>query len=584
MTEGILNKILKEERGFDSTKIFPSKAVTEQTYSKEEEKKFKLGEQHYKVTKSFYPVSGSPNTFSVTDLLKLYLLHYRYITKAQFQNIFPEMSKNFIATVCSRDKDISYEKLKSEQISYYYLTDPGYTKIRSAYPEEYLKAARIPAKTGNLPVEKRASHEIHIRDGIYAVLSTDSFMPPDWYTSIDLIENVSPYLSIKSATEESSGKPKATEKNTVKADAIMVFEDNASIILEEDCCTEHSMILANKITAYGNYFSSIRRNDITTGNAANTKLIFNIIGPNEAVKKFTNNTADKGLRTTLEDIVKGYDLIQANSLKEYYELVCDKSASAGPRKFAYLNQKELLEEYIKNNLQLSHGIQALKDFVKNRQDKAVPSSEGSRKRCEQIQNMLKESYSNNDDWKRAINDGISVTVTDNFEKDAYYLCPYESGLMDNIRSMIESEYLGSRTRKERSVPAPQGIGGVVKNLITVTSSLNGKENAVRERYFVSEISADYAEYLRMKKLLISYSGQYGKNTHFIFLVASEKDARRFVNDTGCVEQFCHPDDVTEPKPEYGTTIRFIDYSKCENGDLRAFVPRKDGKIVEAEEL
>ena len=574
MTEEILNEVInKGNSDANHPNKFPTPSTALKEYTQQEEKTFRLGDQFFKVTKSLYSIMGSPQKFSATDMIKTYLLHYRFITNQQLRIVMPDISRKLLARLTHLG-EIDSKLISDTRISYFFLTEKAFAKIRSAYPALYLDTARIPDNRGSLP--KRDFHDIHMRDCIYTILSINSFMAPDWYTSVALLNEKSPYESIEVAIKDTDWKASAPT-GTMIADAAILFRDNGSILVEEDCNTEDKSFLKEKCEGYANYFSSIRNN------CSDIRLLFNVtIKNNKPVKSETEETGKKEGQQTVHNIRLLMEGGQLETLNDAYKRICEMCSKPGSLARTYSSMKALMDGYISKKLSLYEGIEALESYVSKSKASSKPNIPP---RCRELATIIKESFDEEPDWAWLINSGISVTVTDSerFERYAYFLCPYESGFMDFICATIEEEYPAYKAEKARASSKANGAVNILRNCINITNRLN-QSSTVIKRYFVAEISADIAERERIQRLFEEYDNSFGNEVHILLLVASQDDARAFAKETDCITNFCNKDLVTEPNGEFGLTIRFLDYSNCGREELNLFVPDNNGRIATTEDL
>lgn len=555
------------------------------------DKQSRLAHLYYSAFASDYSVFGTGNDLSCISVICALLLIYRFMTIDQFHALLPQFAKyrlsNFSNWSTQNNKPLITSTDLDKKRVYYHLTKTGYDYYRSFFPEEFLKAARIPANPGKLPSDSRVLHDIMLRDVPYGCLSINTFSEFDWYTSIRLLEGKSPAESVTVAmTNDNHSKEKAPDDSKIIADGIMLwrYQNYCSVIIEQDKGTEGDSIIANKLCSYGNYLNTIE-------NPESIYILFNIyLGRNNIIKNSKNS-----LSSTFDNIALLMAHDKTDSLETFYNMIINnlKSASGKHNSFAFMLR--LLHGFIEDGHTLSEGLDSLRAYVsRKREDKALihkdtsPQSKAHytnlKKLASNIVNGTKSTANKNsknqdtNDYSNliaAINKGASILFTENVLSYAYYLFPYDSGFLQNLKNNIERAYNKRNICQiQRQFKTSRGI--VLKNCIIVESD----KLSCQSFYCVHEISCDITSYHRLNKFFRTYTGN-NVELHFLILVSSTKDATLFCTETDCINKFCCKDDILSPNPDYNLTIRFIDYSPytgpCSSPKL--FLPTINGTIV-----
>ena len=559
------------------------------------DKQSRLAYLYYSAFASDYSVFGAGNDLSCISVICALLLIYRFMTIDQFHALLPQFAKyrlsNFSNWSIQNNKPLITSTDLDKKRVYYHLTKAGYDYYRSFFPGEFLKAARIPASPGKLPSDSRVLHDIMLRDVPYGCLSINTFSEFDWYTSIRLLEGKTPAESVTAAmNNDNHSKEKAPDNSKIIADGIMIwrYKNDCSVIIEQDKGTEGDSIIADKLCSYGNYLNTIE-------NPESIYILFNIyLGRNNIIKNSKNS-----LSSTFDNIALLMAHDEIDSLETFYNMIINNLNSASGKHNSFAFMLRLLHGFIEDGHTLSEGLDSLRAYVnRKRKDKALihkdtsPQSKAHytnlKKLASNIVNGTKSTANRNsknqdtNDYSNliaAINKGASILFTENVLSYAYYLFPYDSGLLQNIKDNIECAY------NERNICNIQrqfmtNSGIVLKNCIIVESNKLSSQGF----YCVHEISCDITSYHRLNNFFRSYT-RNNVELHFLILVSSVKEAIKFCSETNCIEKYCCNDDKLIPNPDYNLTIRFMDYGSCTGQTLphKLFVPYKDS-IIESDIL
>ena len=492
-------------------------------------------------------------------VIGILLVFFRFLTAEMLIRLFPDCSGFELSILKGKlekrgHKYITttiYDGLKVT----YTLTQDGFDYFRELIPPGILKSARIPLGIGSINRDV-LRHDVDLRMVLCAYLLSGNKSSPRWYTSIYLQNGKTPAECIKELIKNDKSIIKEQNSVKIKADAIIVFGDGISMI-EQDTGTEHGPVIKEKIIKYSEYFALLGEYSY--------QLLINVCVHNE-VKERTRSNAN-ALKNIKELMRDG----RYNTLMEAYRelsILLQKD----PKRKKYKNMYMLLKSFYLDSNYHGDDIHALSRFVEEKR----PVSNIHANRASRIKQIIHNVYLQEDNLKKAINNGLSVTVTSDIYRQAYYINPFESGLLDELVKIVKSECIyGINIIKQRTAVIR---GRIYRNVITVRQN-----DIIIGRYLVSDISADVAEYIRSKELLQECS-HYRDAIYLLLIVSSVEDAMLFCEETKCAEEYCSKEDITVPNPEHNVTIRFMRYADSGIGMGKIFMPSTDGAEIEIREL
>lgn len=489
-------------------------------------------------------------------VLGILLLYLRYITSDLVRHIFSFASGNEIGKLkkkyekngCKYILSIKY----SGQKVVYYLSQEGLEYYRSLLPIEHIKDARIPIKIGNVNTPK-LWHDTDLRSLPCAYLMQGNKASITWYTSLHLFNGKKPVDCILSAISGDSDEP-----GNIIADAAIKMSDYV-ILAEQDTGTQTVQVIIDKINNYAMYFDSIQYKPC--------QLIFNI---NVHQKNEQRIKSRKCIFNNIHNLMQDHHL---STVDEAYVKIAELINNQHLQR--HKNMARLLDDYYTCGGIGNAGINAVLDYLQPNEIEG----EKNENRVSIIKNLIRNAYDNKEYVRQAVERGISLAVTGNIYRAAYYINPYDSGLLDELIERIKDEepFVGGfQFTKARLIKMYSKY--ICRNVILVKN-----DKQIKDIYIVSEISADVANNIMMRDLLAE-STKFQNPRHIYFVVSDQEEARKFARETRCIEKFHTHENIIIPKQEYKVTIRFIVYSSSGVGIGGLFVPNPDGTIVETEIL
>ena len=487
-------------------------------------------------------------------ILGIMLLYFRFMTAEMLIWLFPDCSGLELGLAKSRLEKKGFDYI--ETIRYkglkavYTLKQDGFDYFRSLLPENNLITSRIPNNIGQINANM-VIHDTDMRMVLCSYLRYGNKAYARWYTSICLFNGVSPEECIRQAIDNRDKSQEGNTAGVIKADAIMDFGDNIAMI-EQDTGSERGPVIGDKIEKYAEYFSSLERQSY--------QVIFNVRVNNGFVERTNSrNSVVKNIKEVMQI------LPCCTNLQEAYTRI-SSSLLANPRRVKNVNMYTLLSDYVKDGGDLAGDISALEKYVYDKRPHEIKHE----KRALYIKKVISNLYEKKESQRKAIENGLSIPVTWDIYRQAYYINAYDSGFLEKVESEIKRNYPPVFTLYRHRTA--KFSGRVYRNTIVVRH----KDETVA-MYLVSEISADMAEYIRMTEMM-KVCDRYNRNLNFLFVVACHEDAWEFAKETGCVEKFCS-DNVEIPERDNKITIRFMCYNKFGIGLDKLFIPKPDGSVV-----
>lgn len=526
-----------------------------------------------------YSVFGRGSDLSCKDVLGGTIMKFRLMTIEQFSVLFPEFGSYRLSRLCQKDDSNNKPFFSSAQYngktSYYYLTDYGHKHYRSFFPDKYLDETRTPITPGSLPAPSRAVHDIRLRDVPYGFIAIKTFQQFDWFTSIPLPNYKTPAEAVKDIQSKNYlNQSRSCMKGGLVADGIILFKKTGnSVIVEQDAGTENTTVLKKKISSYGDYLNSL-------DNHRNVTVIFNICVPNSNKRNDKNKDSHLTTYRKIELLMEYSEIYELNT---FYEKLKGWISADKPMKKTYISMKKLLDEYKQIDQNLSGNIRTLRKYVdqriKNYQLDSITSSQSSESRRNLIKKLILEALDSTDrsDYlSTVVRNGTGLIVTNKILRSAYYLFPFESGLLSNLLEQIKKRY-GSNCYMYRTTHFE-----VQKCYLGSFIKVKGRQDEFIVDYIVAEISDNIGNYYNAKQILKTYSPT---NAHLLLLVSSEQDAIDFAKETGCVSRYCSRENILQRNADYNLTIRFLKYDPYKGPDqmLQAFLPNGN-KIIQTDKL
>lgn len=562
-----------------------------------------LKELYFDMTGSIYSVYGDGSNLTVKQVLYIYLLKYRYITIEQFRQLFPTCSKNYLSVFACRNND-DIRRFTDGVKTYYSLSSASYLATRSLFPEDYIAATQIP--TASPSAGSIRFHELQLSGIPYSMLRTRSFRFFEWFASAGVYKDRTVMESILETGEikkdvNKYGKAKAESQNL--ADGIALFADGHTAIFEMDCDSENITKVHEKIKSYADYFSSLAESDDrgkpTTAEkkeeARHCQLIICIAAkPVTSRTRNRRNTKSETGTHTSNALEKAKEIMEEKGFRTLSELMAytDDMLSRHNRQYSvYSKVKALLKDYSGAGHDLFKGIDSLeKHFSSN--TSVQYETRMALRRCRHIRTRLYKylySGSSSEDLSVFPRRGISLIVTENFDRYARFIMFRVSGFFDQLVAEIRKKHPGAKcmcsenVNFDRSYP---GKGLFVNNAVLASG---GNIETGAALYIISEISCDVAEYIHMMHFINIFrgvrTGDHYSPVHILFLVSSIESAVEFANQTGIDELFYSDFDISKPDSK-NVTIRFLDYSApaAAEGKFEYFVVDSEGNKVRAEEI
>ncbi len=502
-------------------------------------------------------LTGIPDPYRVFPeltwpvVLGILLVYFRYFTSEMLTNLFPTCSGLELGLLKRRFKKyVRTARYKGHKMVYY-LSPPGFDYFRSKLPGDIIKKAMIPYNAGRVNEEAILCHDTDLRMVLCACLK--SFYPSGigWYTSVKLFLGKSPEECIKEAMGNPGRRQPDSSGELIRADAVMVIDGNCMMI-EQDAGTEHKPVIREKLEKYVKYMISLDNRSY--------QIIFNIcVNFSTPERLESKKTVCKNIR----DLMKKETLA---TLGEASNLL-SSLLQANPKSIKLRNMYRLIDEYYGRGGSPSSDITALGNYV----DSKTPVNPKDRNRANEIREIVYNLYANNGNMRHAIKGGLSLPITYDIRRQAYYIDAYDSGFLDKLIKMLEKRYPGySSFEKKRVTNNTEGMR--YRNFIRIAD-----RNSVKAYCLVSEISTDVGERIRMTEFIKNSSGSDVPIT-LILIVDSVKDAAKFAEETGFAEKYCNSDDITVPNPEYRITIRFVTYEGDGLGPDIFFITDRSGVI------
>ncbi|MCR5206207.1 MAG: hypothetical protein K6E47_14340 [Lachnospiraceae bacterium] len=492
-------------------------------------------------------------------VIGILLVFFRFLTAEMIMKLFPGCSGFELSILKGKLEKKSHKYITTTTYdglkAAYSLTQDGFDYFRSLIPPEILKAARIPIGIGTINKDV-LRHDVDLRMVLCAYLLSGNKSSPRWYTSLYLQNGKTPMECIKEAIQNDKSVIKAQNNAKIKADAIIAFGEGITIV-EQDTGTEHGPVMKDKIIKYSEYFTSLRSHDY--------QLMINVCVHNEVKERTrSNSNALKNIKELMRD--EAYTAL-TDAYRELSILL-----QKDPKRKKYKNMYMLLKAFFVDGSFKGDDIRTLSRYVEAQK----PVSNIHANRAARIKQIIHSVYIQNENLKNAINNGLSISVTSNICRQAYYINPYESGLLDELLKIVKSECIyGIDVTKHRVATIR---GHICRNVISLS-----QKGITIGRYIVSEISSDIAEYIRITEFIKECRG-YGDTIYLLLVVASTEDAVLFCEETGCVRDFCSKDNIAKPNPDRNITVRFMQYSETGVGMGKMFIPRGDGSTMEIKDL
>ena len=567
LTDGLLEKGLEEQ----CSEMMPYLRL-----SSEDEQKKTLIMLNKKVLKTLYSPYATNDSLNATDIIGMLLLHFRLMTVEQSQMLLPGYSESLLL-------EKNKKRLKNSIIDSIHITEKGKSKCYYLNPagfdryhngmfgpsEEYLEAARIPKYYSDTGIgSTQLLHNVNLRDIPYKCLSIPEYAQFDWYTGIELVTGYTPKDSVLREIEIDKGRSQenpfhAHGKGSLIADAVMLFR-SSTFLIEEDRGTENTEKFKDKLASYERYLDG--QTEIQ-----NIRLLIPVDCYKEDGTSYTGGAGTRTLRN-----IKNYIKVHGdkNLGMLYGELASLEFGRKGTEETApgsiSIRMRNAMLKFLKEYFAtLDEENPAETKSVKDLEEYAVQKSTAkkeslanyrekkNRRRQQAILSMLGEAHTPVSKWEKLIMSGVSISVTSTFKEYAYYLTPYESGYLRQLTRKIEED-LGIKKKAIISSSFTLNISNgsqlVLKNCINIPRDINRPQ----QYYFVFEISCNYADLCRAKKLLeeldkIETDTQY----HIILLVRDSMETVRFMRETNYVDRYCHELKVTFPKKN--VYIRFYCY-------------------------
>ncbi len=490
------------------------------------------------------------------QVIGLLLLYFRYMTSDMLKWLFPWTRGIEIGQIKKRLESNGHKYILSSHLKglnvVYSLSQDGLKYFRRLLPEEILRAARIPKSARNIDTDN-LWHDTDLRYTFCAYLRLENVAGYRWYTTVKLFSGVTPEEYITGEINNGHGirKPDALPVKS-KADAALFFKDY-TILLEQDTGSETPPIIKDKFEKYTSYFSSIDRNAYQVAFVVN---YHNKEGKRVLTRmSICNNIRNQMRKSSLITLGDAYDCLSSLLLE-------------APNSKKVHNMLLLLNDFFSSSGHRSAQISDLYQYVESHK----PADIDTESRVKTIKGIFRSVYDDNLHLRILVSKGLSVVVTGDIYKAAYYINPYDSGMMYSMESEIRKGY-----HKDVIYHLYRKLSSL-RNVISL--EYNGKTSAI---YIVQEISADITGNIVMKEFLSS-DLRYSYPVHILLVVADTKDAIKFSAETGCVEKYCDSEDVTILDPTRLVTVRFMKYRDSGEGLGDYFVPKSDGTLVPAEEF
>ena len=554
---------------------------------KEDPEYSSLRDLYYDMTGSIYSVFGDGSFLTPRQVFYIYLLKYRYITIEQFKILFPHCCKSYLTTLAWRNKN-EIRRYACEGKTYYALTGATYAEIRALFPTEYLLAAQISIKSTSASSVR--FHDLQIAGIPATILSLKTFSFFDWYKGIEMAHGKPPIECVedtgKVKSEKGEYKKSSNDDENNIADGVALFVDGHTAIFEVDCNSETIAKFFKKIKKYATYYSSLK-------NPHKHQLVISVVPKTitSQIKPRRNKKIDTATSITVfqkvKEIMEEQELKILNELLEYITNMCNKRNSQYK---TYTAIRDLLKDYSDAGHDLYSGIDDLKRYIDNHETVQYETRMAAR-RCRLIRDMLYKHMQKDGSESLSVfpQNGISVVVTENFNRYAKFIMPRVSGFMDKVIDEIKKKYpkanIACYDYEKINISATnQSI--YLNNFMVVTGE-DVEDGTMLVS--VSEISCDASERVRMAQFISNFKGIRRNDKyipiHFLYLVSSVESAVDFVNQTGIDELFYSDFNITQSDSKKVTT-RFLDYSTpaSAQGKFEYFVVDSEGNKVSAEDI
>lgn len=584
LTDGLLEKGLEEQ----CSEMMPYLRL-----SSEDEQKKNLIMLNKKVLKALYSPYATNDSLNATDTIGMLLLHFRLMTAEQAQMLLPGYSENPL-------QEKNKKRLKSNivdsvpiteggKLKCYFLNPAGFDRYRNGKfgpSEEYLEAARIPKYYSDTGIgSTQLLHNVNLRDVPYKCLSIPEYAQFDWYTGIELVTGYTPKDSVLREIETDRGRSQenafqGNRKGSLIADAVMLFR-TSSFLVEEDRGTENVEKLKDKLASYERYLDGQTE-------PQNIRLLIPVDCYKEDGRSYIGGAGTRTLRN-IKNYIKEHGDKNLDAL--YKELAAMEFGKKEPEDTASdsigIRMRNAMLKFLKEYFATLDGetpaeTKSVKDLEEYATHKAAAKKESlanfreqkNSRRQQAILSMLREAHTPKSTWEKLIISGVSITVTSTFKEHAYYLTPYESGYLRQLARKIEED-LGIKKKAVISSSFTLNLGNgtqlVLKNCITVPRDINRPQ----QYYFVFEISCNYADLCRAKKLLeVLDKIETDTQFHVLLLTKDSMESVRFMKKTNYVDRYCNELKITFPKKN--VYIRFYCYG--DQHMTKYFVTDKSGLI------
>ncbi len=524
---------------------------------------------------------------TLSFILSLLLLHYKYITAEQLRLLFPGATANYnILSLLTRTRSTKGLKqrnhLEAAKLDgtkkVYYLSDATYRRMFNSLPGEYTNHLRIP-ETRMVKINIGTSHAVATLNTPYRVLGDSSFMPFEWHDRLPVV--LSWELGELTSSFTLSSIASLKEKYAFP-DGIMHFtEENRYVLVEQDNGKETLPFLDRKHLFYGTYFTK-------HGEAGRTcTVLYNIFVDTESRIRKVALKANEGKLTAY---TAAYRQI-CNDMSEHSFLTIaqeyDFLLHRLDRKKREKDALSLIKEYKDCNpgIALSSSVlEDLKGFVTDR--------EAHRKDvCEIFANQTDEirvrsirsriiAYAGSEAgavFNTALQEyALSYVICTklDFNLYAHFILLRESGYTDNLFKSILFPLYGkvigiSPAARYRYMAAGRISDGVrpftLRNLYVASKVL--------PLFFIENISHDIGGYLRVRNML-SCITESSSHIILVLLVSSLGAASSLCDEVHIRERFCIVGNISRPRG--GLWVSFIDYSSAQP---RPFIPDEKGRPV-----
>jgi hypothetical protein len=488
------------------------------------------------------------------------ILNLGCLTPEMMQRIFPWAQPTELGLIKSKYKrkgeDYFDSKYYHRAKCVYTLNKEGIKFFTSKLLDDEMESIKKGMGAGYMAPNK-LWHDIGIRNVPCACLRYSSDVSYKLYSSVILMHGSRPEQRVLASDTDNNGQSKLISPKDIITDAVMII-DKYCILIEEDTASEPIIKLRAKMENYADYFETLEKYDY--------QLIFNIDIPDDTHDRISSRASIcDNIRILMSDNM----MTTLHEAEEKIVLLAEKY----PDRVRYINMLNLLEDYYESGGNRENGISQLTAFVKNQK---TEENEKEKKRAAMIRKSIDDVYKANLKLSKAISQGLSIPVTNDIYRQAYYINPYDSGLLDEIIDRLGIRGAEYDFRKGRCSSVNEKI---LRNYIVVWH-----EKKAHSFYMASEISADIAENIRLVEFLKSYKGEFKLPLHILIICASHEEAATFASETKCIRKYCDLKDNTRPFDRYNVILRFTDYSKSGTGIGELYIPQEDGNYLEVYDL